>query len=360
MFGLALLAAAAALTQGCADDRSPPAAPSIDDPLVAQLGALGFRTDMIEDRGDYFLVEGDIEISKRSIPRLAAAPPVRTLDLAHETPGMRRVWDPKDQWRTTVLVSQSQAPNIRVSLTGLASQPAWQTAARQALTEWNNLNCSNVRLVEGTPAVIAYTTYTTSSSTAAQATFPADAPAGSGLPGPTIRANTAFSGSSSARLLAMVHEIGHTLGFRHTNWQARGEPASPYGAHQVSGTPATDLASMMNGGAAGDPWIGFSFYDRVAVKVLYPNTNPTRCITSNFVGPSQAMPYQTCTFSANPTGGTPPYAYSWMGGAFGSAKTYLYRNAGSSFAMRLTIRDASNRTEYVWHPVNVYQYNPPC
>jgi hypothetical protein len=67
-----------------------------------------------------------------------------------------------------------------------------------------------------------------------------------------------------------VHEIGHTLGFRHTNWQARGEPESPYGANQIPGTPPSDFYSVMNGGTANNDWAGFSYYDRTAIRTLFP------------------------------------------------------------------------------------------
>ncbi|MDP3911435.1 MAG: hypothetical protein Q8Q14_13705, partial [Gemmatimonadales bacterium] len=48
---------------GCSDSVSP--RPS--DPLVQQVIAMGFHPDEIVDRGDYFLVEGDIVIRKRDL-----------------------------------------------------------------------------------------------------------------------------------------------------------------------------------------------------------------------------------------------------------------------------------------------------
>jgi hypothetical protein len=62
---LALLALAA----GCTEDTST-AGPTVNDPLVAKLISLGYRCDMIEDRGDHFVVEGDIRMSKRDLQRL--------------------------------------------------------------------------------------------------------------------------------------------------------------------------------------------------------------------------------------------------------------------------------------------------
>jgi len=342
----ATLVLLAALGVGCKNE-STTAGPTPDDPLVAKLISLGFRRDMIEDRGDYFVVEDDIEISKRSIAQLV-----------EDAQGLR----PDFQWRTTVTVGSTQVQNIRVNLAGLATQPAWQTAAREALTKWNNANCSNVRLVEGTPAHITFTTNSEASNVAARATWPADAPAGSGLPGPTIRVNTAYTGTpnnSSTKLRNMVHEIGHTLGFRHTNWQDN-ESAGSIGANLIPGTPQKDPISVMNGGTATAAWGGFSLYDDIAIKTLYPNFTPSICVRSALSGPGQVWPYYTCTWTASlPTGGTPPYTYYWMGLASAS-RTFLYRNPGLDFTMRLSVTDAVGRRDHHFQYVRVYQYGPSC
>lgn len=245
-----------------------------DNSLLGQLVAAGFRRDMIEDRGDYFLIEGDIQVSKEAVPRLAATPPRSTLDIlrtAQPAPPLR----PFRQWRTDSLVGQTQVQNILVDVSGLANVPDWQTAARDALVKWNTTSCAGVNLSEGTPADIVFSTTTSfPSNVAAIGSFPADAPAGSHKPGPTIQVNTPYTGTPNnalTKLRNMVHEIGHTIGFRHTNWQANGEPQTPPGANLITGTPQTDAASVMNGGTATVAWSGFSFYDRVAARTLYFN-----------------------------------------------------------------------------------------
>lgn len=333
------LVAAAALAGGCGGE-SGTAGPTPGDPLVAQLVALGFRQDMIEDRGDYFVVEGDIVFSKASIPALRDT---RT--------GPR----PEFQWRTQGTVGQPQVQSIRVNLAGLASVPTWQSAARSALAEWNSVNCSGVHLVEGSPASITFSTFSGPSGTAAQASFPSAA-----NPGSSVLVNTSYSGSpnnSSTKLRNMVHEIGHTIGFRHTNWNSIGETANPNGAIQVPGTPPADNASVMNGNTATQSWSDFSTYDLLATKTLYPGGT---CIVPNFSGHSQVWPHYTCLWSANPSGGALPYLYSWMGTAFTSSRTFGYLNAGSDFTMRLTIADAAGRRAYVTEWVRVYQYGPSC
>jgi hypothetical protein len=329
--------AATMLATGCGDGGGN-VDPTPGDPLVARLIALGFRGDMIEDHGDYFVVEGDIVFSKTSIPELPA------------TRGGPR---PEFQWRTPLIVGQPQVQTIKVNLAGLNTQPAWQTAARSALTEWNSANCSGVHLVEGSPANIAFLTFTGPSNVAARAAFPS-----AGSPGGSVSVNTAYSGSpntGSTKLRNMVHEIGHTIGFRHTNLVSLGEPAD--GAVQVPGTPTTDNASIMNGNTATQSWFDFSTYDLLATRTLYPGGT---CILPNFSGHAQVWPYNVCTWSANPTGGTPPYLYSWMGTAYTSSRTFGYSTGGSDFTMKLIIKDAAGRRAYASEFVHVYQYGPAC
>ena len=71
----------------------------------------------------------------------------------------------------------------------------------------------------------------------------------------------------------MVHELGHCIGFRHTNWDIKGEGISSVGANYIPNTPNQDSNSVMNGGTASYSWNGFSSYDISAVKYLYPDTS---------------------------------------------------------------------------------------
>ncbi|GAA3916611.1 hypothetical protein GO495_19660 [Chitinophaga oryziterrae] len=74
--------------------------------------------------------------------------------------------------------------------------------------------------------------------------------------------------STSQLTLLVAHELGHCLGLRHTNWQPQGESA----AIPIPSTPSSDGASVMNGSTCGNTWSGFSAYDQIALKSLYPVT----------------------------------------------------------------------------------------
>lgn len=241
---------------------SPADSPAKDEELSRLVEAMGFRGDMVQDFGDYVVVEGDIRISKS---QLRDPSPVQAVDpLA-----------PRFQYRTTFIVGSPKVSQITVNLSGLSAEPAWQTAARDAMTHWNSISDSYVRMVEVTSGgdISVGTNCSLGFNVVAQASWPSG-----GNPGPTIHVNPCFGYSigSAQRLHNMVHEFGHTLGFRHTNWQSRGEGTGTEGAVHIAGTPTgNDSGSVMNGGTALNSWAGFSAYDLIATRRLYPLPRPT-------------------------------------------------------------------------------------
>ncbi len=251
-------------------DAPTTAAPQPNDLLAQQVAALGFRADMIQDHGDFVLVEGDIYLSKaqlRTVPVVNGNDPLR--------PGF--------QYRTTNLVTSANVRDIVVNLSGLASQPGWQAAARDAMTSWNGTG-SNVQMTEGTSAVdVTVSTTCTSSNVAAFASFPSG-----GNAGPTIYVNTCFGYSTShaQKVHNMVHELGHTIGFRHSNYTQMGESAGTEGAVHIYGTPTSGNAtgSVMNGGTALNSWAGFASLDLTAVRSIYPLAAPSSLSVTNSGG----------------------------------------------------------------------------
>ncbi len=102
--------------------------------------------------------------------------------------------------------------------------------------------------------------------TVASAGFPSN-----GNPYPTILINLDFLNSFSlvqAQMrYNMMHELGHCIGFRHTNLRIRGETTS--NANPISATPnAEDPNSVFNGGTAlnSNDW---SVFDKIALETLY-------------------------------------------------------------------------------------------
>lgn len=100
----------------------------------------------------------------------------------------------------------------------------------------------------------------------ASAGFPSN-----GNPYPAILINLDFLNSydlvQDQMRYNMMHELGHCIGFRHTNLRLRGETTS--NANPITATPnAEDPNSVFNGGTAlnSNDW---SVFDRGALEALY-------------------------------------------------------------------------------------------
>jgi Dual-action HEIGH metallo-peptidase/Bacterial tandem repeat domain 1 len=228
------------------------------DSLVLQdIKAMGFAGSSIVDMGEYFLVEGDIAFAKDE----------------HD-PGKQKAHT--EQASTHKQVKFSKQPNITVRVD--ASIPAfgtdnWRNEIATAINDWNNVTNCRIRFTLTTASKADITFLSDGNSlpdkTVASASFPSG-----GAPGSKIRINLDFNKnqnlSSPQKRYNMVHELGHCIGLRHTNWVARGETVGSFGANQIPNTPTTDGNSVMNGGTAQFSWAGFSGADITAVQVLYP------------------------------------------------------------------------------------------
>lgn len=197
----------------------------VSDEALTKIYNLGFSNKDVFTDGNDFIVEGDIRISQSQL---------------NETPDMQflRVGN-EEQYRTNNLVT-GLPRNISVSLA--SSLNTWSTALNTAISRYNALGLritftrvtsgGNIQIVSGTGSFLASSGFPSGGNPYNRVILNASAVAGQ--PNTTV-----------ASILA--HEIGHCVGFRHTDYMNRAyscggspvnEGASTVGAVLIPGTPS--------------------------------------------------------------------------------------------------------------------------
>ncbi|HVI43640.1 MAG TPA: M57 family metalloprotease [Chitinophaga sp.] len=162
-----------------------------------------------------------------------------------------------EQRRSTYTMSSAVIANIGIYVARPGPVP-WLQAVTQAIANWNAAGCGiHVSLVTDPKIaqILIYMQYDPAPTPLATASYPTSA----GNPGPTLIINTRYPLSSSEMQLVLTHELGHCFGFTHTN--------ESFGL-LIPGTPVSDRYSVMNSTVV--PWNGFSHYDLLAFKTVYP------------------------------------------------------------------------------------------
>lgn len=250
-----LLAGFALVFSACKKE-SVEVAPSItaaQNPTMQQLLSMGFAAQHIEDKGDYYLVEGDIRFNKQT--------PAPTTPVG---PGV--IAKSQDQASTYALIDPSRQ-NIKIGIDpSFPSQ--WQSDVQLAASDWNNIGGNTLSFVVVAPsnADIVFSVANLQNGALGQAEFPTN-----GAPGYRVRIDPSVP--DNLRHLVFTHELGHCFGFRHTNLYVNGEGAGAVGGVIIPETPREDPNSVMNSGDSPNQargWVGFSNYDKIAFQNLYP------------------------------------------------------------------------------------------
>jgi hypothetical protein len=256
-------------------------APVAESAVSESIRRLGFNPKSMVDAGDYYIVEGDIAIAKSALERQTDDTTARG--------GLK----PRRQYFTDTLVSLSKVGHIKVDLSQISGDAAWLSAARTAMSNWNSIPGSVVTFVEESPADIVVKFSDRPCNVGGAAVFPTGNVVSGGqdfqhpgMAGPVIWINSdeqwCISGgsvtpSNSQRVFVVTHELGHTIGLRHTDWAARHEPEDTtyvdpdgnlrFGAGANAFATTTDGASIMNGSTLGNSWVGFSHFDSLAATI---------------------------------------------------------------------------------------------
>ena len=273
---------------------------------LAQIKALGFSVEGIQDIGDYYLVERDVMLKKDRLKDYKT-----TLTFPLTIPNGR-----VDQARGNDLISYAKQRDVRVfvdSSIPTSGDDNWGNEVQQAINDINGAN-SRIRMIYVTSLPADITVRSDAGSLIdlhpdGWWVLAAAEPPSSGNPGFQIRINLDTNNnmvfSSGQKRYNMAHELGHCVGFRHTNWSGLGEIS----ATGVTGTPNSgsnpDPSSVMNGGTALNSWVGFSAYDVIAYTSTYPR------MTASISGPNRGNNSGLYTWTSNVGNGTGPYSYVW-------------------------------------------------
>ncbi|WP_205512989.1 hypothetical protein [Longitalea arenae] len=231
-----------------------------DKELYNTLLQAGIPANRIEDKGEHYVVSGDLYFKKGST------------DLNQVKAYFKK--GPREEQRQFHTLNTDIAESLRTRI-DLSLFHTWEFPARLAMQAWANVPNCKVNFLYVNPneppgsedLVIVPDNGTLDENVIAAADFPAG--------GNTwrIRINTNFydqpgqnvhpDNRGSNMIYNMAHEIGHVLGFHHTNeswgWQIPGTPG-------IGGDPA----SVMNGGTALHLWNGLSANDVAGVQWMHP------------------------------------------------------------------------------------------
>jgi hypothetical protein len=243
----------------CKKDGTSTQAASVSDRTLEKIYQLGFSNKNVVAHEDGYLVEGDIVLTEAD---LNSTKSIQLLRIGGE-----------EQYRTTNLV-KALPRTITVSMsTQLPS--SYGAALDEAIGRYNALNLTvtfqhvssggNISIIKGNGSYLASAGFPTSS----------------GDPYNQIKVNSRAIGTQPQSTVASIlaHEMGHCIGFRHTDYMDRSyscggsptnEGASTVGAINIPGTPTgADPNSWMLSCIGSGQNRPFNANDKTALNYLY-------------------------------------------------------------------------------------------
>lgn len=205
---------------------------AIPTEVINQLIAQGFSTEGVIAVDGGYVVENDIFLSKEALSNPSIGPVLRVGD--------------EEQYHTTNLIT-ALPRSITVTVTGL--DPIWTAATDSAIARYNllGMRLAFQRVASGGTIKVVGHDLGNTGVLGRSSGFPTSA----GNPPDSITINNypgTFGNNPSVQWLATIvaHELGHTIGFRHTDYKNRAyscggfksnEGRAGVGAIWIPGTP---------------------------------------------------------------------------------------------------------------------------
>lgn len=259
---LMAVAAAGCLVMSCSrEDMKEPAA-ELSQETLAKISAAGFSPLDVQVVDGKYLVEGDVLLSPADLEKKVSSPRLRIADV--------------EQYRTFNLVTGTPR-TITISTSGNIPA-ALSSGINAAIARYNaeNLSLTFVRGGSNGGGNINIRVVRTNQFIAA-AGFPTG-----GNPYNEIQYSNRYISGYSANFITTVltHEMGHCIGFRHTDYMNRayscgtggneGQETTGVGAVLIPGTPSgPDAASWMLACLSATTNRPFNANDRIALNYLY-------------------------------------------------------------------------------------------
>jgi hypothetical protein len=267
-FSIAFLCLGTLLFNSCKRESITPLADEVSPAVLQQIAAKGFETDGVRKIPEGYLVEGDIVLTNANLSETSTSPNMVIANV--------------EQYRTTNLVGKPRTITISVdgTLTGLA---VWSAATDEFIRRYNALGLlitlQRVATGTGQVKIVGFNEGPSGGFiTLGSSGFPDAA----GNPYPEIKMNTnaqAYGTNPNQGYITSVlqHEMGHCIGFRHTDYKDRSscgrrkqnEGDAGVGAIYIPGTPTGfDANSFMLACSSGTDRT-FNANDVIALNYLY-------------------------------------------------------------------------------------------
>ena len=234
----------------------------ISQETLDKIYQMGFGTNDVKRIPEGYLVEGDILLTEDQLQE------------KHD-PRLLRVGE-TEQYRTTNLVT-ALPRKIRVSISSKLPS-SYVAALDEALARYNSQDLKLTFQRVSSDADIKISKAPSTAYYLASAGFPSY----SGEPYRSVIVNSTYLGTSPKKeylATILAHEIGHCIGFRHTDYMDRSyscggtvanEGASTVGAIHIKGTPTqADPGSWMLACISGGENRPFNNNDKTALDYLY-------------------------------------------------------------------------------------------